>query len=77
MLNSNKPSLTIFFVSSEVERLRLSLLGCADSKHKEPGEGEKEEGKVERGVEEECVYQYNLTLSFESTMGRYLCCINN
>ena len=76
MLNSNKSSLTVFFVSSEVERLRLSLLGCADSKDKEPGEGEEEE-KVERGVKEECVYQYNLTLSFESTMGRYLYCINS
>ena len=69
----------MLFASSEVERLRLSLLGCADSKDKDPEEaemGEKEE-KVERGVEEECVYQYNLTLSFESTMGRYLYCINN
>ena len=74
-MNSNKPLLTMIFVSSEVERLRLSLLGCADSKDKDPGEVEKEE-KVERGVEEECVYQYNLTLSFESTMGRYLYCIN-
>ena len=72
-MNSNKSSLTVFFVSSEVERLRLSLLGCADSKDKDPGEGE----MGERGVGEECVYQYNLTLSFESTMGRYLCCINN
>ena len=67
----------MFLASSEVERLRLSLLGCADSKDKDPGEVEKEEGKVERGVGEECVYQYNLTLSFESTMGRYLCCIND
>ena len=64
----------MLFASSEVERLRLSLLGCADSKDKDPGEKEE---KVERGVGEECVYQYNLTLSFESTMGRYFCCINN
>ena len=47
MLNSNKPLLTMFFASSEVERLRLSLLGCADSKDKDPG-GEVEE-EVERG----------------------------
>ena len=69
----------MLFASSEVERLRLSLLGCADSKDKDPGEGkmgEKEE-KVERGVGEECVYQYNLTLSFESTMGRYLYRVEN
>ena len=66
----------MLFASSEVERLRLSLLGCADSKDKDPGEGKMGE-KEERGVGEECVYQYNLTLSFESTMGRYLYCIKN
>ena len=27
----------MLFASSEVERLRLSLLGCADSKDKDPG----------------------------------------
>ena len=60
------------FVSSEVERLRLSLLRCADSKKREAvGDGEVEK-QEERGLAEECVYQYNLTLSFETTMGRYL-----
>ena len=48
---------------SEVERLRGSLLGCADSKS---SGGEEEE----MTTEEKCVYEYNLTLSFESTMGR-------
>ena len=66
----------MFFASSEVERLRLSLLGCADSKHKDPEEAEMGE-KEEMGVGEECVYQYNLTLSFESTMGRYLYRVEN
>ena len=62
------------FVSSEVERLRLSLLRCADSKKRGAvvvGDGEVEK-QEERGLAEECVYQYNLTLSFETTMGRYL-----
>ena len=55
------------------------MLGCADSKDKDPEEAEMggNEEQGERGVEEECVYQYNLTLSFESTMGRYLYSINN
>jgi len=57
-------------VHSEVERLRLSLLRCADSKKREAvGEGEVEK-QEERGLAEQCVYQYNLTLSFETTMGR-------
>jgi len=49
-------------VRSEVERLRGSLLGCGDRK----SSGSEEE--VSTG--EKCVYEYNLTLSFESTMGR-------
>ena len=40
---------------SEVERLRGSLVGG---------------GEEEMSTEEKCVYEYNLTLSFESTMGR-------
>ena len=59
------------FVSSEVERLRLSLLRCADREAVALGEGEVEK-QEERGLAEQCVYQYNLTLSFETTMGRYL-----
>ena len=49
---------------SEVERMRGSLLGCADSKSSAGG------GEEEMTPEEKCVYEYNLTLSFESTMGR-------
>jgi len=53
-------------VRSEVERLRGSLLGCDDSK------SSREDGEVveEMATGEKCVYEYNLTLSFESTMGR-------
>jgi len=51
-------------VRSEVERLRGSLLGCADTKNT-GGEEEKEMTTAEK-----CGYEYNLTLSFESTMGR-------
>jgi len=51
-------------VRSEVERMRGSLLGCADSKSSAGG------GEEEMTPEEKCVYEYNLTLSFESTMGR-------
>ena len=69
-LNNDQPK--YYLVSSEAERLRLSLLRCADSKKREAvGEGEVEK-QEERGLAEECVYQYNLTLSFETTMGRYL-----
>ena len=49
---------------SEVDRLRGSLLGCVDSKSSAGG------GEEEMTPEEKCVYEYNLTLSFESTMGR-------
>ena len=54
------------FNRSEVERLRGSLLGCDDSK------SSREDGEVveEMATGEKCVYEYNLTLSFESTMGR-------
>jgi len=52
-------------VRTEVERLRGSLLGCGESKAK----SEEKEDEM-RSVEEKCVYEYNLTLSFESTMGR-------
>jgi len=52
-------------VRTEVERLKGSLLGCGERKEGSGG-GEDEM----RSVEEKCVYEYNLTLSFESTMGR-------
>ena len=44
--------------------MRGSLLGCADTKNT-GGEEEKEMTTAEK-----CGYEYNLTLSFESTMGR-------
>jgi len=46
----------------EVESMKASLLGCGEMK--EAGEGEM------GTVEERCLYEYNLTLSFEKTMGR-------
>ena len=52
------------FNRSEVDRLRGSLLGCVDSKSSAGG------GEEEMTTEKKCVYEYNLTLSFESTMGR-------
>ena len=46
--------------------MRGSLLGCDDSK----SSGEDGEVVEEMATGEKCVYEYNLTLSFESTMGR-------
>ena len=46
--------------------MRGSLLGCGDRK----SSGSEEEVEAEVSTGEKCVYEYNLTLSFESTMGR-------
>ena len=48
----------------EVENMKASLLGC--------GEGGHEGGGGEMSTEEKCLYEYNLTLSFEPTMGRFV-----
>ena len=50
----------------EVESMKASLLGCGEVK--EFGRGEGKMGTVE----ERCLYEYNLTLSFEETMGRWV-----
>merc|ERR1719295_70816 len=44
--------------------MKASLLGCGEVK-----EGGRREGEMGT-VEERCLYEYNLTLSFEATMGR-------
>ena len=42
--------------------MKASLLGC--------GPEQQAGRKDEMGTEEKCMYEYNLTLSFEATMGR-------
>ena len=42
--------------------MKASLLGCGPEQHAER--------KDKMGTEEKCMYEYNLTLSFEATMGR-------
>jgi len=49
-------------VRCEVESMKASLLGC--------GPEQQAGRKDEMGTEEKCMYEYNLTLSFEATMGR-------
>ena len=45
----------------------MSLLGCGEEKQGGGGE--------EMSTEEKCLYEYNLTVSFEETMGRW--CLTN
>ena len=56
------------FNRCEVEN--MSLLGCGEERQ---GSGKKRQGGggVEMSTEEKCLYEYNLTLSFEETMGRW------
>ena len=49
----------------EVENMKASLLGCGEEKQ---GGGR---GGELGATEEKCLYEYNLTLSFEETMGRW------
>ena len=49
----------------EVENMKASLLGCGEEKQDGRREGEL------GATEEKCLYEYNLTLSFEETMGRW------
>ena len=49
----------------EVENMKASLLGCGEEK-----QGGGREGEM-GATEEKCLYEYNLTLSFEKTMGRW------
>ena len=49
------------FHRCEVEN--MSLLGCGEERQGGGGE--------EMSTEEKCLYEYNLTLSFEETMGRW------
>ena len=53
---------TIQYNRCEVESMKASLLGC--------GPEQQASKKDEMGTEEKCMYEYNLTLSFEATMGR-------
>ena len=53
---------TIKYNRCEVESMKASLLGC--------GPEQQSGRKDEMGTEEKCMYEYNLTLSFEATMGR-------
>ena len=45
----------------EVENMKASLLGCGE---------EKQGGGKLGSTEEKCLYEFNLTLSFQETMGR-------
>ena len=49
----------------EVENMKASLLGCGEEKQ---GGGR---GGEMGATEEKCLFEYNLTLSFEETMGRW------
>ena len=56
------PANKIQYNRCEVESMKASLLGC--------GPEQQAGRKDEMGTEEKCMYEYNLTLSFEATMGR-------
>ena len=56
------PANKIQYNRCEVESMKASLLGC--------GPEQQASRKDEMGTEEKCMYEYNLTLSFEATMGR-------
>ena len=47
----------------EVEIFKDSLLGSG---------GERDGRENKRGTEEKCLHEYNLTLTFEETMGRWV-----
>ena len=49
----------------EVENMKASLLGCGEEKQ---GGGR---GGELGATEEKCLYEYNLTHSFEATLGRW------
>ena len=50
----------------EVENMKASFLGCGEERQG----GGRMEGEMGT-TEEKCLYEYNLTLSFEETMGRW------